>query len=321
MRKFIYKILKTVTLVYLILFVLQFAIDTLLGQENACNNNTWHKIFNGTLESDIVILGNSRAEAHYDTEIIANITNKKTYNLGQSGTPINILNIRWQSYINRNKLPEVLILDLDYTVLGTTNTIFEKFQYLPYIYKEEYINSASKIDTDNLLERYLPLYKYRGYETEIYKNIKGLSNTELCSNSVNGYIEHDKQWDNAAWESFKTKMKKDKENNNKNFEMYAEGITHLKAIIAFCKTNNIKVYFVWSPQYYEAYSYRLEYRKYLDSVLNKLSLKNNITYLNLSKDTLSFDKNNFYDKSHLNSKGARLFSEKVAEALQSDLIK
>jgi hypothetical protein len=69
-------------------------LDFYLKKDNSCNNNTWHKIYNGKLNSEIIILGTSRAESHYDTEVIRKITGLKTYNLGLSGTHYDLLKIR-----------------------------------------------------------------------------------------------------------------------------------------------------------------------------------------------------------------------------------
>lgn len=320
MCKFFFKILKTTAILYFILFAFQFVLDFSLDQENACKNNTWYKIFNRKLDTEIVILGNSRAEAHYDTEIISAITNKSTYNLGLSGTPINILNIRWQAYINRNKKPKILLLDLDNMVLGTTKTLFKKFQYLPYTNEKEYIKEVRQIDEDYWFEFFIPLYKYRGYEMDVFKQIKGNINLSLCNNSVNGYIKNEREWDENSWLLHKVKAKKDTLKNRNNFKAYEEGIDYLNDIVKFCKKNKIKTYFIWSPLYYETHNYRPENRKYIDSVLNDLATLNNIKYYNFSRDSITFIKDNFYDKAHLNKAGASIFSKKIAKIINKDLI-
>ncbi|WP_157614173.1 hypothetical protein, partial [Pseudotamlana agarivorans] len=116
--------------------------DYFLSKENVCNNNTWHKIFKGKLNTDIAIIGTSRAEVHYNTKIINNLTGLRTYNLGLSGTPYPIFKIRWRSYINRNKSPKILIIDIDALSLHNSNNLYDKFQYLPYFYSPEYQSVA-----------------------------------------------------------------------------------------------------------------------------------------------------------------------------------
>jgi hypothetical protein len=318
MKKFTLKLIKTFLLIYTILLGIQIILDFYLSKENSCNNNTWVKIFEGSLETDIAIIGTSRAESHYDTEIISKITGLKTYNLGVSGTPYTIFKIRWKSYLNRNAKPKILIIDLDAISLNDSKQINDKFQYLPFFNTEEYQSLAKEKDDDFYYEKFIPLYKYRGYEMRIFKQIKSLSNPSLCSNTVNGYTEHDIDWIEKDYTNFKNIMQDDKKTENYDFKIYSQGLTELKEIIKGCKQNNIKVYFIWSPSYYEAQSYQISYKNYIDSTLQNISKENDIRYLNFSSDSISFDRKYFYNSSHMNKKGAKLFSEKIGKFINDN---
>ena len=320
MKNFLIKTIKKAIIIYIILFSIQFLIDELLDTENICGNNTWYQVFNNKIDADLIILGNSRAEVHYNPQIISNITKLKTYNLGVSGTPINILKIRWDSYINRNPKPKVLVLDLDLNVLGHSNDLFGKFQYLPYLNTSEYISVAKKIDKDFYYERFIPLYKYRGYETAVLKKIKSICDSSDCNNVKDGYVENDIKWIDKDWKNFKSKMLNSNQKKIKlNPEIYDEGLKILNEIIEQCKKEKIKIYFVWSPVYYESSSYLPSNKKYLDSLLNNIAQKEDIRYFNLISDSIAYSKSNFYNQSHLNKNGATLFSNKIAELIKEDL--
>lgn len=286
--------------------------DRVLDNESVCDN-TWNKVFNGKIKSDIVILGNSRAEAHYSPIIIENKTKHSVYNLGLSGTPLNILKIRWQAYVNRNKLPKLLVIDIDKSVLGTSKNLFEKFQYLPYSNKHEYQEVAKEVDKDFYHEKLIPMYKYRGYEMQIIKKIKLIAGESNCKNSYNGYKPQDKPWDENNWNIFRKRILADNAVEKAYSIAYFKGIDELNEIIHFCKLNKIEVCLVWSPQYYEMDNYKKEQRKFVDSIVSEIAIKNNIYYVNFLRDSLSFDKTNFYDKSHLNLKGSMAFSEKMGD--------
>nr|WP_303317388.1 hypothetical protein [Flavivirga sp. MEBiC07777] len=289
--------------------------DIALDNDAICDN-VWHKIFNGKINSEIVIIGNSKAEAHYNPGIIEDLTKHSTYNLGVSGTPLNILKIRWQSYINNNnKLPKLLIIDVDNNILGTSNSLFEKFQYLPYTSKKEYQNVAKYVDEDYYYEKLIPMYKYRGYEMQVFNKLKAIGNTNDCGHIYKGFKPHDKLWDENNWAIFsKRLLNKDK----MDFQnIYKKGIEELNGIILFCKKNKIQVCFIRSPKYYKANNYRKKRSDYVDSVLSEIALKNKIRYINFFKDTLTYDKTKFYDKSHLNLEGANIFSNKVADYINN----
>ncbi|MDO5981673.1 hypothetical protein [Flavivirga spongiicola] len=288
--------------------------DIVLDNDAICDN-VWHKIFNGKINSDIIIIGNSKAEAHYNPKIIENFTKHTAYNLGISGTPLNILKIRWQSYINNNKLPKLLIIDVDNNILGTSNSLFEKFQYLPYTSKKEYQDIVKYLDEDYYYEKIIPMYKYRGYEMQVFNKLKSIGDTNDCGHIYKGFKPHDKSWDKNNWALFsKRLLDKDKVDFQ---SIYKKGIDELNEIIFFCKKNKIQICFIRSPQYYKVNDYKKERSIYVDNILSEIALKNNLEYLNFSKDSLTLDEANFYDKSHLNIEGANKFSNNIAIYINS----
>ncbi|WP_372757963.1 hypothetical protein [Mariniflexile sp.] len=289
-------------------FVIQFGLDRLLDNRFACNN-IWYKIYHASLNTDIAILGNSRAQAHYNPEVITGATHLDSYNLGVSGTTLNILKIRWQSYINRNKLPKILIIDVDYNLLGTANTFFEKLQYLPYVNEEEYTNVAKQLDKNYLLEKYVPLYKYRGFEMGVYSQIKSLVKAD-CSNYINGFIINENKWDEQDWDTFETKRLNETVDAKYFNTMYENGVEELRTILKFFNKNNIQVHLIWSPQYYKVHAFKINQRQYVDSLLTKIAKDYKVNYVNFSNDSLVYSKANFYNHSHLNKHGADLFSKK-----------
>lgn len=313
MKRFSKKILKFLVLIYLVFFAIQFTLDSMIDNEYNCNN-TLSKIFNGNLNTDIVILGNSRAEAHYNVTEISNVTGFKAYNLGLSGTPLNILKVRWDAYKNRNVLPKVLILDVDYNLLGSADKIVNKFQYLPYVNKTEYINVAKEVNDYNSFEKYIPLYKYIGYSGQIVSQFKNLIYKEYI-NFDKGSIIRDKSWDENEWRNFKQNRMSETVDNKQFSNIYKNGVKELKSILDFCQKHTIKVFMIWSPQYFEVHSFKSEQRKYVDSLLVSISKSYNISYTNFSNDSLVFDKSNFYNHSHLNKVGADQFSKKVVNLI------
>jgi hypothetical protein len=53
------------------------------------------------------------------------------------------------------------------------------------------------------------------------------------------------------------------------------------------------------------------------NAFEQLAKQNEIKLLNYSSDTISFQKSLFYNTTHLNKKGAELFSKKLASDLKS----
>ncbi|WP_299888614.1 hypothetical protein [uncultured Lacinutrix sp.] len=315
MNTFIKKVIKFVLLVTVVFSTLHITLDYFFKNGKFCNN-TWSEIFKANLDVDIAVIGNSRAEVHYNPEIISSITGLKCYNLGLSGTPINIYDIRWKSYINRNKLPKILIIDLDYNFLGEGKGIYEKFQYLPYVNEIEYQHIAQRVDKDFNLDQYLPLYKYQGEQGAVFSKLKSFFYKD-CKESENGYKVKNKSWNENEWNIFKAKRMNEVANSDTFYDLYKKGHLKLNEILDFCKQNKIKTYLVWSPQYFEVHKFKENQRQYVDSLINNIASNYDIDYLNFSRDSLVYNKSNFYNHSHLNYKGAKLFSKSIAAHIKN----
>jgi len=315
LKRFIKHIIKFVLLVTVVFSTLHFSLDYFFKNDKFCDN-TWSKIFKADLEADIAVIGNSRAEVHYNPEVIKNITGLECYNLGLSGTPINIFDIRWKTYVNRNKLPKILIIDLDYNFLGEGQGLFEKFQYLPYVNELEYKDVVKDLEGDYKLDQYFPLHKYRGKQELVFGKIKSFFSQD-CKKSINGFKIKNALWNENEWNTFMANRMNEVVDANTFNELYKNGYSKLKGILDFCKINKIKPYLVWSPQYIEVHKFKENQRFYVDSLINTLASNYKLDYLNFSNDNLVHKKSNFYNHSHLNYQGAQIFSKSIATYIKN----
>jgi hypothetical protein len=319
LNKFIKKILWFFLIVIFVVCSLHISLDLVLKSEKSCNS-TWTNLFIGNISTDIVIIGNSRAEAHYNPDVISKITGLECYNLGLSGTPINTYNIRWNTYINRNKLPKIAIIDVDYNFLGTTNGLYEKFQYLPYVNEVEYQNAVKEFDNDVFLDQYCPLYKYRGNFNPLIASIKSFFFND-CKTIINGFKVNRSDWDEDEWNTFKSKRINEVVDEKTFFKNYEKGFNQLDDLLKFCKQNKIEAYMFWSPQYKEVQKFKESQRIYVDSLLRVIANNYNFEYINYSNDKIVYNKSNFYNHSHLNFKGANTFSKSIGNYIKNDFLK
>lgn len=313
MKHFLIKTSKFIIILIVVLFGVQYLVDSFLKSELVCDT-TWSRVFKGTIDSDIAIIGNSRAQYHYNSKIISKSTGLSCYNLGLSGTPINIFDIRWQAYINRNRLPSTLIIDVDYNFLGTARGLFESDQYVPYVHENEYKKVAESIEKDFYLDYYLPCYKYKGHTIPILSKFRDVFNKN-CDAFLNGYIVNNSNWDNQEWAIFENNRLQEVVDSKIFHDLYANGFNKLTSILEYSKQHNIKVLLVWSPQYIEVQKFKLNQRTYVDEFIKKIAAEYNVDYLNFSNNNLVFDTSNFYNHSHLNYKGASEFSKQIAKHL------
>ena len=73
MKRFVKAFLKTLGLLLLINVVLDFVFTQSLNKSRCNLYNEWNHIIHDTIESDLVIIGSSRAWAQYDPRIIDSI--------------------------------------------------------------------------------------------------------------------------------------------------------------------------------------------------------------------------------------------------------
>ena len=125
MKVFLTKLLLVFLLFYGMLFLLQILIDRKLQSSNSSTYLDWNLLINGRINAPLVFLGNSRAEAHFDPEIIEKNTGINSYNLGVAGSSLAIEQIRWNTYLAHNEPPKIVIQNVDLYAL-TDKPIVDK---------------------------------------------------------------------------------------------------------------------------------------------------------------------------------------------------
>ena len=86
------------------------------------------KLYNRKLESNILILGNSRAYRHYYENDWSSILNLNTTNLSLPGAPLIHLEAMLDDYVNIYGEPQYIFLELD--SLTTNLEIIPSFKFL-----------------------------------------------------------------------------------------------------------------------------------------------------------------------------------------------
>ena len=92
-----------------------------------------NKIVNGRINSDILIIGSSRAHVHYDSNIIRSATNRSCFNIGMDGVPLDSHLTLFRTYLSHNRAPDVLLINLDLGSFSISKEICDPYQYVPYL--------------------------------------------------------------------------------------------------------------------------------------------------------------------------------------------
>lgn len=270
--------------------------------------STWNAILEGKINSEIVIYGSSRAWVHIDPTMISNSLNKSTYNLGIDGHNFWLQYLRHTLLLKHNTKPKLIILSLDVFTLQKINDLYNLEQFLPYMLWNDAIKNATKsYNGFTSIDYEIPLVRYLGRKEAIKESflIDESSNIRL---RVKGFQAKDRQW-NSDFEKAKKAMKNyDKDLDSNSIKLFERFLTE-------CKSNNIDLLLVYTPEYIEGQKF-IKNRTKIISLYKKYGQKFDIPFYDYSDDSITYHKKYFYNSTHMNKEGAKLFTKKLIDSLK-----
>lgn len=291
-------------LIVLLISVLSF--DIFVGY---INDDLFHKITKGIYGSinrcfsedyQLLVLGSSTAQSHYNPDILSKITGKRTFNGGVGGYGIflnyAILNERISSCS-----PDILILDI------APNVIADPFRYEKLDKLSPYYDDLESfkeiIELDN---RYISVLnqsssiKYNSSLYYLFRIIFKRNNAE-----ENGYVPINKKISGPLIHPMSAE----------NCEPDTIQLKYFEKLIRTCEMNSIELYVIVSPSYIPYDPNNLILRDYQD-----LYLTHNVKYFNYSQHEQFLENGDlFSDQIHLNKFGANLFTSYIAKLIASRL--
>ncbi|MDR0866647.1 MAG: hypothetical protein LBO74_17200 [Candidatus Symbiothrix sp.] len=309
MKRFLIQIFSFILLVVILWSIISAIVDSNLKKVEfdyfALNN-----YMKGDIHSNVLIMGNSRAKGDISPFIIDSILNVDSYNLGMAGINYPVQVALYQIYLKYNNAPDYIIQTVDNISLASGMHREEAF--LPHL--DEPIVSDLLLQYGNLrsIDYYLP-FKYVYRPQAIVYGMMEFLGFHQKSTMYKGYEPQNKIWDG----DFDRLKVKNTEGDVTHYDPALFGLfeDYVKEVLQ----KNTKIIFVFAPQYIEGQEY-IKNRHEAVSFYQDLSQKYQILFLDYSQDSISYNKDYFYDTQHLNTKGAEAFSRKLANDL-IDVIK
>ncbi len=273
---------------------------------------TWNAILENDKESDILIYGSSRAWVHVSPAILEDSLKMSTYNLGIDGHNFWLQYLRHQLYFKHHKDPKLIIQTLDFLTLMKQKTLYNPDQFLPYmLWNAEMKEATLSYEGYKFFDYEIPLVRYYG-KLDALKEVKRLiqNPNDNPLERIQGYKGMDRDWNNDL-QNAKSKYKKI------DIELDQQSITLFEKYLRECQSKNIKMIFVYTPEYIEGQNL-ISNKKEIIQLYKKLSVKYNIPLYDYSDDELSMNKDNFYNALHLNKSGSEKFTRKLAATIKSD---
>lgn len=314
MRKFIFSLLLFILPFLVSLWFLDIFISNFLKKSDLAKGEyeVMNDIYDGNINCDIAIYGSSRAWRHINPLIMEDSLNQTVYNFGIDGLTFRLQYLRHLELIKYNKVPKQIILSVDYRTFGESSGLYNADQFLPYMLWNNNIREyTSSYNTFNIFDYYIPLVRYfnnRHVNKIAYENFNNQNNCNIKSRNK-GYKGMDGEWNNDL-----EKAKADIGLYKIIFDLQA--IKLFEKFINECRELNIDLVLVFTPQYIEGQKFVCNQKDFLQ-VCSYFSNKYNLLFLNYSNDEVCFKRNLFFNSSHLNTKGADLFTSKLASDIKN----
>lgn len=282
------------------LYIIQYKIDNAAQHSYASPYSSFNYIHNDTLNADIVVFGNSRAQCHYFGNMLDTLLGVDCYNLGLSGYSFDYqYNLQILPYIKKNTIPRLLILEVGpQAFFRHWNDDFRK-EFLPYLnnkYFKFYLDVCEEVSWK---DRILPI-KYYGW---------GIN--ELFA------IYHSTQAGSKYKDCF-TPIKINNYTNNFLDTTYA--LEHNDIIIQYftdciniCEEKDLSLLLVCSPMHKGDFYDKCRMNEFWQLID---SLAPNIPKLDYSL-MFGSDTTYFAESTHLNMLGAEIFTTKLAHDIDS----
>ena len=314
-KRFITNTLLIVIILFVAVFSMDYIITKGLKKSNSIYFNNLTKIFNGNLDTDLLIMGSSKAYVQISPTIIENKLNIRSHNIALDGNPFFVQSVLFDKFLQYNNMPKFVIQVVSNSTLTSnenSNEIYLYQKFLPYfddIDVRDMLMSSEKNISKFI--RYIPILKFHGQKLFIAEGILSFFGVNNSSKNLQkGFNPQNKQWDNKMYDKFieinrkKNAIQSDKF-DNQTLEKFVQYIKK-------CKQNNIELILVYPPIYHKS-------QNNLVDEYHSLAKNHKIKFYDFSHyHKLSLDRNYFYDSQHLNKKGAEIFTSDLSDLIKSE---
>lgn len=314
--QFFKKVFVLCLLLVVSLYVLSYIVDAGLRKSRNDYFASWNDLYSSKINADLLIMGSSRAAFHISPRIIDSTLTLNSYNLGLSAWHFDMQYARFKMYLQHNRKPKYIIQNVDVYGFSKRADVADYQQFLPYIQDTilQKTIRGHKGEFD-VYQRNIPLLKYKNIQNLAFEGLFTFFNySDLYDSTANykGYRGNDFAW-NQDFERFKKRFPK-----GAKYTFDKEVKRQFNEFLAFCQRENIKVFLVYAPEYFEVQPY-YKNKSELINLCTESTKKYKCHFWDYSKDSLCYNRQYFYNSQHLNKKGAELYSKDLGMKIKNYL--
>ena len=305
MKRFFVSILIVLGFLLVISLPVDYAFSNYLAQSKSRKYVGWNDIISGSVNADLLVIGSSRAWVQYDTRIMDSVLHVNSYNLGIDGSALNRQMLKYRVYDHfQEKKAKVVLINMDYASAIGNRIGYEREQFFPYLWNRFNRQEMRKVEPFSFGELYLPMYRY--FISGAYSSYMEVS---ADTNLYKGYEGQNMKWNGKKFSEMKCFHFERMENIESEFGLFLKQL----------KEQGIEVVFVCAPIYSGLTAIVDNLPEFYETI-QAYSEKYQIPVLDYTYDSLSYDTLYFYNATHLNKTGAKLFTTKLCQDLDSLLL-
>lgn len=261
-------------------------------------------VLNGKMNKDIIVLGSSRGANNIIAGKIEKELGKTAFNLSYPASDVTFHDFLLRALVKYNKPPKVLLLAIDDPLeLLPTNTQVFRFERLYPIVKYDFINQelVDKGVKNKVVSELFVLHQINKSNLNLKQKKFSPEDTIMsCGSMPISFQRAGRKWIY--------------ENSNTTYSIFnevSEKVNSFKNIINICQQHNIKLIIVTTPNYRNR-------NLLFEKRIQQLSAKQAIFYKFNTANPIYKNNKYFYDESHLNKKGAEIFSNELVLFLKNE---
>lgn len=249
---------------------------------------------------DVLFLGSSRVEMHYDTRTFDSLTGKNSFNHSLAGATPRVAFAALKAYLANSSAPEIIFYEVDYHFLKYPSTEIKEFNnYFPFFKNETLRREFNSIDNRMNHFYYNPYYSFP------YTGFKNLST------SLHGWLNIPNKTDSLYHKGYLKEVLRphlDYIPSTPASSWFSSlERNYLDSIITICKQKNIDLTLISSPMFAGG-KLDVSNKEEIISQLENIAKINKIHYYDLSSLSFCNRRGLFIDHYHMNAAGATKFT-------------
>lgn len=291
-------------LLTLVLFALRWLNDYGLLKHNKGYYAKYKVAFFEKHNYDIIFLGSSRVEMHFEPKLFDSITGLNSFNLSLIGANSPVAFAALKAYLVNNKAPKQVFYETDFHyVRYNTHDIKEFYNFFPFFKNKVLLEEFNKIDSRMYHFHYNPYYSWP------YTGIKNIST------SLHGWFNISNKYDSLIYKGY-IKDNFHKPLTFKSVKPYfaffeCGNRNYLDSIITLCKNKDIEITLISSPMFAGG-KVDLVNKNQIVKQFNNIAKTKAIQHWDMSSLPFCNQRELFVDHFHLNYRGSEIFTRQFA---------